>query len=155
KIAARPVDVGTVLTRGAVVARLDSTNEQTAIRIAETDISKAQAELDDAVGQDARQRELLRRGFTTQANYDAADRRLKTARAKLESAELGKRDAAERLGYTELRSDEAGVVTAVGAQVGQVVAAAQMIVRVARTDAKEAEFRVAERTLRSVPRDSV
>jgi membrane fusion protein, multidrug efflux system len=47
------------------------------------------------------------------------------------------------------------VVTAVGAQVGQVVAAAQMVVRVARTDAKEAEFRVAERTLRSVPRDSV
>jgi len=89
KVAARPVDVGTVLASGAVIARLDSTNEQTAVRIAETDVRQAQAELDDAVGQDARQRELLRRGFTTQANYDAADRRLKTAKAKVESAELG------------------------------------------------------------------
>jgi RND family efflux transporter MFP subunit len=155
KVAARPVDVGTVLASGAIIATLDSTNEQTAVRIAETDVSRAQAELDDAMGQDARQRELLRRGFTTQANYDATDRRLKTAKARLESAQLGKRDAVERLGYTELKSDGAGLVTAVGAQVGQVVGAAQMVVRVARTDAKEAEFKVAERTLRSVPSDSV
>jgi membrane fusion protein, multidrug efflux system len=155
KVSARPADVGTVLRKGALVATLDSTNEQSAVRIADTDITAARAELDEATAQEARQRELLRRGFTTQVTYDAADRRLKTANAKLESADLVRKDAAERLGYTELRSDEAGVVTAVGAQAGQVVAAGQMVVRIARTDAKEAEFKVAERTLRSVPRDIV
>ena len=153
KIAARPVDVGTVVEKSTLVAKLDSTNEQTAIRIAETDVAAAQAEADDAAGGETRQRGLLQRGFTPQANYDAADRRLRTAKAKLEAAELAKKDATERLGYTELRSDDAGVVTAVGAQVGQVVSAGQMIVRIARTGAKEAEFKVAERTLRSVPRD--
>jgi RND family efflux transporter MFP subunit len=113
------------------------------------------AEMDDASAQESRQRELLRRGITTQVSYDAADRRLKTAKAKLESAELARRDATERLGYTELKSDTDGVVTAAGVQVGQVVAPGQMVVRVARTDAKEAEFKVAERTLRSVPRDAL
>jgi hypothetical protein len=78
--------------------------------------------------QEERRRGLLQRGFTPQANYDAADRRLRTAKARLEAAELAKKDATERLGYTELRSDDAGVVTAVGAQVGQVVSAGQMIV---------------------------
>ena len=153
KIAARPVDVGTVVEKSTLVAKLDSTNEQTAIRIAETDVAAAQAEADDAAGGETRQRGLLQRGFTPQANYDAADRRLRTAKARLEAAELAKKDATERLGYTELRSDDAGVVTAVGAQVGQVVSAGQMIVRIARTGAKEAEFKVAERALRSVPRD--
>ena len=155
KVVARPVDVGTVIRRGTLAASLDSTNEQTTIRIAETDIAAMRAEMEDAAAQESRQRELLRRGITTQVNYDAADRRLKTAKARLESAELARKDATERLGYTELKFDTDGVVTAVGVQVGQVVAPGQMVVRVARTDAKEAEFKVAERTLRSVPRDAL
>ena len=72
----------------------------------------------------------------------------------MKSAQLARKNAEERLGYTQLASDQAGVVTAVGAAAGQVVAAGQMIVRVARVDAMEAEFQVAEKTLRSVPADA-
>jgi membrane fusion protein, multidrug efflux system len=153
KIASRLVDVGAAVEAGTVIAKLDSTNEQIAVRVAENGVKAAQAELDDAIGQEARQRELMRHNATPQANYDAAERRLKLAMAKLESAELSRKDAVERLGYTELRSDDAAVVTAVGAQPGQVVAVGHMVVRLARTDVKEAEFRISEQTLRSVPRD--
>jgi RND family efflux transporter MFP subunit len=155
KIASRLVDVGAAVEAGTVIAKLDSTNEQIAVRVTENDVKAAQAELDDATGQEARQRELLRRSATPQAIYDAAERRLKLAIAKLDSAELNRKDAVERLGYTELRSDDAAVVTAVGAQPGQVVAAGQMVVRLARTGVKEAEFRISEHTLRSVPRDQL
>ena len=153
KAAARLVDVGQTVQKGDIIARLDSTNEQTAVSIAEADIRAAQAEQSDAAGQEQRQRELLQRGITSQVTYDAASRRLKTAQAKLEAAQLARIDAIERLGYTNLRSDEAGIVTAVGAETGQVVATGQMVVRVARTDEKEAEFKVAERVLRSTPLD--
>ena len=44
----------------------------------------------------------------------------------------------EQLGYTQLRADFAGVVTAVGAEVGQVVSPGQSIVTVARPDVREA-----------------
>jgi RND family efflux transporter MFP subunit len=155
KLAARLVDVGQTVAKGEIIARLDSTNEQTAVSIAEADVKAAQAEQSDATGQEQRQRELLQRGITSQVNYDAAARRLKTAQAKLEAAQLARSDAIEKLGYTDLRSDDAGVVTAVGAQAGQVVATGQMVVRVARTDEKEAEFKVAERVLRSTPLDVV
>ena len=155
KFAARFVDVGTVVEKGAILGRLDSTNEQTAIGIAESDVRAAHAELDDASVQESRQRELLRRGFASQVNYDSAQRRLKLATAKLEAAELAKKDSLDRLGYTELRSDDAGIVTAVAVQPGQVVAAGQIIFRIARTNAKEAEFKIAEQTLRSVPRDTL
>ena len=153
KLAARLVDVGQLVQKGEIIAKLDNTNEQTAVSIAEAEIKATQAELTDATGQEQRQRDLLTRGFTAQATFDAAARRFKLAQAKLESAQLTRTDAVERLSYTELRSENAGVVTAVGAQAGQVVATGQMVVRIARTDEKEAEFKVAERTLRGTPLD--
>jgi RND family efflux transporter MFP subunit len=153
KIAVRLVDLGSVVQKGTIVAKLENTNEQNAVAITETDVRGARAEMEDAAGQESRQRDLLQRGFTTQVNYDAADRRLKLAKAKLESAELVRKNAIERLGYTELLSDDDGVVTSVSAQPGQVVAAGQPVIRIARTDAKEAEFKVAERSLRSIPAD--
>lgn len=154
KVASRAVDIGSVLESGTLIATLDNTNEKNAVAIAETDIRAAQAELADAAAQEARLRELLQRGSATQATYDGAERRLKLAGARLEQTELSRKDALERLGYTELRADEAGVVTAVGAQPGQIVAPGQMVVHVARTDVKEAEFKVSERILQSVSRDT-
>jgi len=149
----RPVDVGTITARDEVLARLDDTNEHNAVRIAEAQLTSVKAELQDAEGNETRQRELLQRGFTTQVNYDSASRRLKMAQANVASAEVSLKDAQERLGYTVLHADEAGVVTAVGAQPGQVVASGQMIVRLARTGEKEAVFNVAEQIFRAVPRD--
>jgi RND family efflux transporter MFP subunit len=154
KMASRPVDVGSVLEKGTLIATLDSTNENTAVSLAETEIRSAQADLNEAAAQEARQRELLQRGYGTQAAYDAVERRSKMARARLEAVQLAKKDATERLSYTELRADDAGVVTAVGANVGQVVSAGQIVVRVARSGVKEAEFKVSERILRSVPQDT-
>jgi RND family efflux transporter MFP subunit len=154
KMAARTVDIGSVLEKGTAIASIDSTNEKNAVAIAETDVKGAQAELADATAQERRQRELLQHGYATQASYDSVERRLKLATARLESTELSRKDAIERLSYTELHSDEAGVVTAVGAQPGQIVAAGQMVVHVARTGVKEAEFKVSERVLRSVPPDT-
>ena len=155
KVRERLVDVGAIVAKGDVLARLDDTNERNAVRIAESPVATAKAELQDAEGNETRQRELLQRGNTTQLNYDAASRRLKAAVASLASAEISVKDSTERLGYTELRADDAGVITAVGAQSGQVVAVAQMVVRLARTGEKEALFNIAERMFRTVPRDPV
>jgi RND family efflux transporter MFP subunit len=153
KVRERLVDAGAIVNDNDVLARLDDTNERNAVRIAEAQLSAAKAELQDAEGNESRQRELLSRGFTTQANYDAAQRRLKTAQANVSSAEVNLKDARERLGYTELRAEGPGVITAVGAQPGQVVAAGQLVVRIARTGEKEALFNVAEQMFRNVPRD--
>jgi len=155
KVRERLVDVGTLVAREEVLARLDDTNEVNSVRIAEAQLAAAGAELKDAEGNEARQRELLQKGYTTQATYDAAARRLKTAQANGSSAEITLKDARERLSYTILQSDGLGVVTAVGAQPGQVVSAGQTVVRVARTGEKEAVFNVAEQMFRTVPRDPV
>jgi RND family efflux transporter MFP subunit len=155
KIVERSVDVGTVVRKDAIVAQLDKTNEETALRVAESDVAGASAGRDEARRDMARQRDLLPRGVTTQVAYDAAERRLKQAEARFDAAEGARKNAADRLSYAVLRSDVDGVVTTVGAQPGQVVGAGQMVVRIARTDAKEAEFKVPERAIRELPPNPV
>jgi RND family efflux transporter MFP subunit len=153
KVSERPVDIGSIVAREDLLARLDDTNERNSVRIAESQVAAARAEYEDAKGNETRQRELLSRGFATQATYDSAARRLKTAEANLSSAETTLNDSRERLRYTDLRADSLGVITAVGAQPGQVVSAGQMVVRLARTGEKEALFNVAEQMFRTVPHD--
>jgi len=62
---------------------------------------------------------------------DSAEASVTSARANIDKAE-------EQLGYTELRADFAGVVTATAAELGQVVQPGQMVVSVARPDIREA-----------------
>ena len=68
---------------------------------------------------------------------------LKTAESQVESAQ-SQVDARARTAssYTRLVSDVAGVVTAQGAEPGEVVGAGRMIVQVAREGARDAVFDV-------------
>ena len=54
----------------------------------------------------------------------------------------------------ELRADFDGIITAVGAEAGQVVNVGQMVVRLARPDDKDAVFAIAEAAFTSRPADS-
>ena len=74
----------------------------------------------------------------TQAQYDAARESRETAEAGVTSAKANLDKAEEQLGYTELRADFDGVVTATAAELGQVVQPGQTVVTVARPDIREA-----------------
>ncbi|MCZ7153841.1 HlyD family efflux transporter periplasmic adaptor subunit, partial [Salmonella enterica] len=59
------------------------------------------------------------------------------AAARLRQAEAALREQSNQTGYTVLAADADGVVTAIDAEVGQVVSAGQSVVRVAQTAEKE------------------
>ena len=63
--------------------------------------------------------------------------------------------AQDQLSYTVLFADAPGVVTAIGAEPGEVVRAGQMIVRLARQGGRDAVFDVSEQLIRTGPRDPV
>ena len=73
-----------------------------------------------------------------------------TAQARVEQARSQLSSAENNLAYTELRADTDGVVTAVQAEVGQVMAQGQGVVRVARTDELEIVVGVPEHRLKTV-----
>jgi RND family efflux transporter MFP subunit len=130
KISARLVDNGALVKAGEVLARLDPADMALSAASA-----NAQLELADADFR--RYRDLRVKNFVSQAALDAKETTYKSSKAQ---AELARNQSS----YTELRADKAGVVELVAAEVGQVVAAGQTVMRVARTDTLEVAVAVPE-----------
>ena len=153
KILERPVDIGTQVKNGDLLARLDPQQYRQDLEVAKADVAKADAEVTRARAQEYRQRELLKNGHTTQVAYDQALKTFTTAQAEAAAARARQLQASENLGYTELKADADGVISAIGADPGQVVSAGQMVVRLAQPGEREAVFNVAEATFKNPPKN--
>lgn len=148
KVVSRAVDIGAAIKKGDLLARLDEQDFQNKLRSAEADVSSANAVLIEAQATEERQNQLIAKGVTTRANVDAAVKNRRSAEAKLESAKASLDLAKDQLAYAELKADFDGVVTAVGAEPGQVVNVGQMVVRLARPGEVDAVFNIAESAFR-------
>ncbi|MGX9181273.1 efflux RND transporter periplasmic adaptor subunit [Mesorhizobium sp. BHbdii] len=144
KLVQRTAAVGQMVRKGEVLARIEDQDYRNRLRSAEADVAAAQAVLVEASAAEARLGALLAKGFTTRASYDATLKNLRSAQAKLDSAKIGLEMARDQLAYTELHADFDGVVTATGAEEGQLVNVGQMVVRIADPQARDAVFSIAE-----------
>lgn len=153
KILERPVDVGSEVRKGELLARLDPQQYRQDFEVAKAEVTKADAEVSRSRAQEFRQRELLKNGHTTQVNYDQALKTFKTAQAQADAARAKQVQASENLGYTDLKADADGVISAIGAEPGQVVSAGQMVVRLAQPGEREAVFNIAEASFKNPPKD--
>src|ERR1700704_181767 len=149
----RNVTIGDPVKPGQIVARIEPQDYQNALRSAEADLASAQAVLANARATEGRQSELLSKGFTTHVQYDQAEQQLKTAQAQVESAQAKLQNAKDNLTYTDLKSDVAGLVTAKGAEPGEIVAVGRMILQVAKEGDRYAVFNVPSQLIRQSPKD--
>jgi multidrug efflux system membrane fusion protein len=150
KIVARHVDVGTLVKPGDLIAQLDPADYRLAVDNARAALASAEA--DHARAKADHERYLALRGtnvFTAQT-MEQRQSLAATAQARVDQARSQLASAENNLAYTELRADTAGVVTAVQAEVGQVMAQGQGVVRVARTDELEILVGVPEHRLNTV-----
>ncbi len=138
RMIARDVFVGDRVRQGQRLGALDATVTQFALTRAQADRADARAQLANAEGIEARQRQLAGGGNATQAALDNAVASRDTAKARLDQAEAALRIVQEQIGYTELHANFDGVVTAWTAEVGQYVTNGQAVVTVARPDVREA-----------------
>jgi len=130
KVAERRVDVGTLVKAGQILALLDPVD--TALSAASANAQQILAEAEAK-----RYRELHRRNFVSQALLDGKETTLTAARSQ---ADLARNQSA----YTVLKADQAGVVSQVSAEVGQVLSAGQTVFRVARGDTLEVAISIPE-----------
>jgi RND family efflux transporter MFP subunit len=138
---------------GDVLAQLDPTDYQNKLTVAQSQVSAAESELVRTGRLEKAQRTLLnqKKGYTTQMAYDQSLNALNSAKARLQEAQANVRLAKDQVAYTTLKADSDGVVTAVGADPGQVVTAGQMIVTISQITAREGVFSVAEQIAAEVP----
>lgn len=155
KVIERTVKAGDRVRAGQVIAKIDPQNQENVWRSAQADLASAQASLSQARANEARQKSLIERGFTTRVQFEAAQQQLEAAQALVDSARARLQTATDQVSYTELSSGVDGIVTAVGAETGEVVRAGQMVVRVAVENERDAVFDVPAQLIRAAPRDPV
>ncbi|WP_316177883.1 efflux RND transporter periplasmic adaptor subunit [Bradyrhizobium sp. SZCCHNRI1009] len=144
RLIARPVYVGDMVKQDQVVAAIDPAALELAVRASAAEVSRSQAQLTNATGTEGRQRTLLETDATTKATLESAEQSRAAAQASVIKAQSNLAKAREQLGYAQLKADFAGIVTAVGAEVGQVVSPGQSVVTVARPDIREAVIDVGD-----------
>lgn len=145
RLVERKVNVGDRVQAGQLVARVEATTLDNAMRAARANLASVQARAADARLEFERQRSLFERGVAPRARFESAQKASQAAAAQVDAAQAQLATAREQLGYTELFADAAGTVTAVGAEPGEVVGAGQMVVRVARQGGRDAVFDVPAR----------
>jgi RND family efflux transporter MFP subunit len=145
RLVERLVNVGDKVTVGQLVARLDESTWRDALQAARANLAAAMARLVDARNEVERLQPLLPRGFVSRQMFDRAVAARDAAQAQVDAAEAQVSTAETQLSYTELHADGPGVVTARGAETGEVVNAGQMIVRLARKGGRDAVFDVPAR----------
>ncbi|WP_394824917.1 efflux RND transporter periplasmic adaptor subunit [Pendulispora albinea] len=153
RLARRMVEVGSVVTKGQALAVLDDGLVQNEVRASEADLTSATSALELAKSSLARQEQLFVGQSVSQQQIDEARASVRTASARRDVAAAASLNAKKKLGYTQLFAPEAGIVTAVGANQGQVVNPGQMVARLATLE-RDAVFDVAERIIANAPADA-
>jgi RND family efflux transporter MFP subunit len=138
RLIARPVNVGDVVAEGQTIAAIDPTVLELAVQSARADLVKAQAALENASATEERKRILIKSDATTKQTLDDAEQMRAGAQASTARAQANLTKAIEQLGYAQVKADFAGVVTAVSANVGQVVSPGETVVTIARPEIREA-----------------
>ena len=147
KVVARNVEIGGLVKKGDVLARLDPEDQQLNARSAQSQLAAARSEYEQSKAELERYTDLYKKGFISKAEFDRWQNAFNVAKARLEQAQAQLAVTRNQTGYTELAADHAGVVTAILVDVGQVVSAGQTVMKLARTDDREIVISIPENRL--------
>ena len=151
KITKRTVEVGQRVKAGQLLAQLDPRDYQLAADAGRAQVVSATTQRDLAAADLTRYRALKDQNFISGAELERREATLKAAQATLEQAQAQLAGQGNQTGYTQLLADVSGVVTAVEAEAGQVVAAGTPVVRIAQDGPRDVVFAVPEDKLARVP----
>jgi multidrug efflux system membrane fusion protein len=151
KIIQRQAELGQRVKVGQVLAQLDPQDYKLAADAARAQLAAAATNRDLASADYKRYKELKEQNFISGAQLEQRDSAFKAAQAQVQQAQAQLSSQGNQAAYTRLVSDVAGVVTAIAAEPGQVVAAGAPVVRVARDGARDVVFVVPEDRVAGIP----
>lgn len=144
KITKRQAEVGQHVKAGTVLAQLDPQDYQLAATAARAQVAAALTNRDLAAADFKRYMALRQQNFISGAELERRETTLKAAQAQLDQAQAQLASQGNQERYTTLVADVSGVITAVEAEVGQVVAAGTPVIRIAADGPRDVVFAVPE-----------
>lgn len=147
KIVARLADVGDEVKASMILARLDPQDQKLNSQAVRSRLAAAQAAYKQAAADVKRYADLYEQKFISRAEFDRRRTQFEVTKAQFEQIQAELSVTENQAQYTQLRAGHAGVITAVEAEVGQVVAAGQTVIRIARSGEREVAISVPENKL--------
>jgi multidrug efflux system membrane fusion protein len=144
KIVRRQAELGQRVKAGEVLAQLDPQDYKLAAQAAKAQVAVAATNRDLAAADFKRYKELRDQNFISGAELERRDATLKAAQAQVDQAQAQLSGQGNQAAYTTLVADVSGIVTAVEAEPGQVVAAGTPVVRMAQDGPRDVVFSVPE-----------
>ena len=123
RVDAEFADFNDQVKKGQLLARIDPTLQEQAVRDAQAQLARAQAQLIQARAEYNRNAELAREKFISASEFGTIQVNLSTAQAGVRSAEVALDRAKQNLAYTNIYAPIDGVVVERNVDVGQTVAA--------------------------------
>lgn len=155
KIVKRQAEVGQRVKAGQILAQLDPQDYKLAVDAARAALDAASTNRDLAAADFKRFQSLKEQNFISGAELERRETALKSAQAQVSQAQAQLANVGNQVGYANLVADVTGVITAVEAEVGQVVSAGMPIVRIAQDGARDVVFSVPEDKINTVSVGSV
>ena len=143
----RPAEVGQRVRAGQVLAQVDATDLKLSQDSARSAVQAAQANMELGAAELKRYQDLRAQGFISALELERRETALQAQRSQLQQAQAQASVLGNQAGYSVLAAPASGVVTAVEAEVGAVLAAGTPVVRLAHDGTRDAVF--------SVPEDNV
>lgn len=150
KLESRAVNNGDSVRAGQVLARLDPSDLRLAQEAAQAGLRAAQTNLEQLEADYKRYKDLREQGFVGPAELERRDAAVKAARAQFDQARAQAAATGNQTAYGALVADASGVITAVEAEPGQVLAAGTPVLRLAHDGPRDAVFSVPEDQIAAV-----
>jgi RND family efflux transporter MFP subunit len=147
KIVERKVNIGDRVDRDQLLLQLDPTDYRLAVESSEAELAAARSSLAQAAADEQRYGKLLAERWVAPAAYELKKAAADEARGRVERAERTLSVARNQAGYTLLRANEAGIITALPVEVGQVVGVGQLVARLAQLTEREVVVAIPESRL--------
>ncbi len=144
KIIEKLVKAGDHVKRGQALMRLDPTDLQLAATSARAAVEAARAQNKRALADERRLRELVAMKAVSVQEYDQAKSSADATSAQLNGAAAYSAQLENQVGYAVLRAEADGVIMGTPADVGQVVGAGTVVVRLAHDGPREAVVNLPE-----------
>ena len=144
KLVRRQAEPGQRVRAGDLLAQLDPQDYQLAADAGRAQLAAAATNRDLAAADFKRFKELREQNFISGAELERREANLRAAQAQFEQAQAQLAGQGNQTAYTRLLADVTGLVTAVDAEVGQVVAAGAPVLRIAQDGPRDVLFSVPE-----------
>ena len=144
KIVRRTVDLGSTVNPGDTLMEIDPKDISQSVAVSSAQVYSAESQLKLAESNLRRYRQLYEQQAVSRAQYEQYQSAYDAALATARQASAQHAQSSNQLGYSVLQADGAGVISAVNAEVGQVVSAGQSVVTLVRDGEREVEIDVPE-----------